>query len=72
MYTIFFSILIIFLSSDDIPQNNVSETQKNKEIYWVNFNVDTHPSINILKNQFGFLLENVKNVQDVRRCKIYL
>lgn len=28
--------------------------------------------INILKIKLGFLLENVKNVQDVRRCKIYL
>lgn len=33
MYTIFSSILIIFVSSDDIPQNNASETQKNKKKY---------------------------------------
>lgn len=32
------------IDGDDIPQNNVLKTLKNKEIYCVNLDVDTHLS----------------------------
>ncbi|KAG2331833.1 hypothetical protein Bca52824_003013 [Brassica carinata] len=32
------------IDGDEIPQNNVPETQENEEIYRFNLNADTHPS----------------------------
>ncbi|KAG2329903.1 hypothetical protein Bca4012_020569 [Brassica carinata] len=43
------------IDGDDIPQHNVHETHGNKEIY--------HFNVNAI--QLGFLLEEVRNVQDV-------